>query len=55
VRLGAFSLTRTPITQAQWRQVAFWQPAAEEPPWERDLNPDPSVFKDDRRPVECVS
>ena len=60
VRLAPFSLARTPITQAQWRQVARWQPAAGDPPWERELNPDPSYFKgdlpqDDRRPVECVS
>ena len=60
VRLAPFSLARTPITQAQWRQVALWQPAAGEPPWERPLNPVPSHFKgdrpeDDRRPVERVS
>jgi formylglycine-generating enzyme required for sulfatase activity len=28
VRLAPFSLARMPITQAQWRQVARWQPAA---------------------------
>jgi formylglycine-generating enzyme required for sulfatase activity len=60
VRLAHFSLARTPITQAQWRQVARWQPAAGDPRWERELNPAPSYFKgdlpqDDRRPVECVS
>ena len=60
VRLEPFSFAATPITQAQWRQVALWQPAAGEPPWERPLNPDPSHFKgdrpeDDRRPVERVS
>ena len=66
VRLKPFSLARTPITQAQWRQVASWQPAPGDPPWERQLNPDPSYFKgdspvdnrrpeDDRRPVEGVS
>jgi formylglycine-generating enzyme required for sulfatase activity len=60
VRLPAFSLAQTPITQAQWREVARWQPAAGDPPWERELNPDPSFFQrgrpqDDRRPVERVS
>ncbi len=66
VRLAPFSLARTPITQAQWRQVARWQPAPGDPPWERELNPEPSFFKGvlpveirisehDRRPVELVS
>ena len=66
VRLAPFSLARMPITQAQWRQVARWQPAKGEPPWERQLDPDPSFFKgglpvenrrpeDDRRPVESVN
>ena len=65
VRLAAFSLARTPITQAQWRQVARWQPALGDPPWERPLDPDPSFSKgefpgirrpeQDRRPVERVS
>jgi formylglycine-generating enzyme required for sulfatase activity/RES domain-containing protein len=66
VRLAPFSLARTPITQAQWRQVARWQPAPGDPPWERQLDPDPSFFKGDlplenrrpevdRRPVERVS
>jgi formylglycine-generating enzyme required for sulfatase activity len=60
VRLAPFSLARTPITQAQWRQVALWQPAAGEPPWELELDPEPSFCQsdrseDDRRPVERVS
>ncbi len=66
VRLAPFSLARTPTTQAQWRQVARWQPAPGDPPWERQLNPEPSFFKGglpvdnrrsehDRRPVERVS
>jgi formylglycine-generating enzyme required for sulfatase activity/RES domain-containing protein len=60
VRLAPFSLARMPITQAQWRQVASWQPEAGDPFWARKLNPDPSTFQrdqpeDDRRPVECVS
>jgi formylglycine-generating enzyme required for sulfatase activity len=60
VTLERFFMSQTPITQAQWRQVALWQPASGEPPWERELNPDPSFFKsdlseNDRRPVESVS
>jgi len=66
VRLAPFSLARTPITQAQWRQVARWQPAPGDPPWERQLDPDPSFLKGDlpvenrrpehdRRPVVSVS
>jgi formylglycine-generating enzyme required for sulfatase activity len=65
VRLAPFSLARMPITQAQWRQVASWQPAPGDPPWEWPLDPDPSFFKyglpgirrpeHDRRPVERVS
>jgi formylglycine-generating enzyme required for sulfatase activity len=60
VRLAPFSLARTPITQAQWREVARWESAEGDPPWEWELDPDPSHFKgdppkDDQRPVECVS
>ncbi|MCS5692248.1 SUMF1/EgtB/PvdO family nonheme iron enzyme [Cyanobium sp. FGCU-6] len=60
VRLAPFSMGRMPITQAQWRQVALWQPAAGEPPWERELDPEPAFFRrgeldDDQRPVERVS
>jgi formylglycine-generating enzyme required for sulfatase activity len=49
VTLAAFWMARTPITQAQWREVASWQKQ------ERDLDPDPSRFKGDNRPVERVS
>ena len=49
VTLGAFFMAKTPITQAQWREVASW------PRVERDLDPDPSYFKGDNRPVEQVS
>ena len=60
VRLAPFSLGRMPITQGQWRQVALWQPGAGEPPWERELDPEPACFQsgeadDDQRPVERVS
>jgi formylglycine-generating enzyme required for sulfatase activity len=40
---------QTPITQAQWREVAGWLRV------EMDLQPDPSHFKGDQRPVERVS
>ena len=49
VTLGAFWMAQTPTTQAQWRTVAGW------PKVERDLEPDPSYFKGDQRPVELVS
>ena len=49
VTLGAFFMAKTPITQAQWREVAGWEKV------EHDLNPDPSHFKGDNRPVEQVS
>jgi formylglycine-generating enzyme required for sulfatase activity len=49
VTLEAFWLGETPITQAQWREVAGW------PKVERDLAPDPSRFKGDDRPVEQVN
>jgi len=49
VTLAAFWMAQTPITQAQWREVAGW------PRINLDLNPDPSHFKGDQRPVEQVS
>jgi len=49
VTLGSFFMAQTPITQAQWREVAGWQKM------ERDLDPDPSNFKGVNRPVEMVS
>jgi len=42
-------MAQTLITQAQWREVAGWQKV------EIDLDPDPSYFKGDQRPVEQVS
>lgn len=44
-----FFLGKYPVTQAQWRAVAAL------PKVKRDLNPDPSHFKGDNRPVEKVS
>jgi formylglycine-generating enzyme required for sulfatase activity len=44
-----FFMGKYPITQAQWRIVAAM------PQVERELDPDPSRFKGDSRPVEQVS
>jgi formylglycine-generating enzyme required for sulfatase activity len=58
VTLQGFFMGQTPITQAQWREVASWQPQGAER-WSRKLNPNPSRFSDkadsDQRPVERVS
>jgi formylglycine-generating enzyme required for sulfatase activity len=54
VTLQKFWMSRTPITQAQWGEVAGWEPGrAEEAGLQ--LNPDPSRFKRDDRPVERVN
>jgi formylglycine-generating enzyme required for sulfatase activity len=50
VTLSAFLMSQTPITQAQWRVVAAFLPTQQ-----LDLDPDPSCFKGDKRPVEQVS
>jgi formylglycine-generating enzyme required for sulfatase activity len=55
VQLQGFFLGRTPITQAQWREVAGWQPLEGESRWEREMKPDPSSFLGDDRPVVNVS
>jgi formylglycine-generating enzyme required for sulfatase activity len=44
VKLESFFISQTPITQAQWREVAAWQPLPAER-WGRDLSPDPSDFQ----------
>jgi len=44
VKLASFFISQTPITQAQWREVALWQPLPAER-WGRELNPDPSRFQ----------
>jgi formylglycine-generating enzyme required for sulfatase activity len=66
VKLESFFLGRTPITQAQWREVAQWQEGPGER-WGEWLNPTPSRFPDDKgglwtgeantdnRPMEKVS
>lgn len=50
VTIGPFFVSRSPITQAQYRAVASGLPRVR-----IDLDPDPSTFKGDDRPVECVS
>jgi formylglycine-generating enzyme required for sulfatase activity len=49
VSVPSFFMAKYPVTQAQWRVVAAM------PKKERELNPDPSRFKGDTRPVEQVS
>jgi formylglycine-generating enzyme required for sulfatase activity len=49
VTVPEFYLGQYPVTQSQWRAVA------ELPQIERSLDPDPSHFKGDTRPVERVS
>jgi formylglycine-generating enzyme required for sulfatase activity len=49
VTVQPFFIGKYPITQAQWRVVAAL------PQVNRELNPDPSGFKGDDYPVECVS
>lgn len=50
VKIGAFFVSKSPITQAQYRATASGLPRVR-----IDLDPDPSTFKGDDRPVECVS
>jgi formylglycine-generating enzyme required for sulfatase activity/CheY-like chemotaxis protein len=66
VSLAEFLIGQTPITQAQWRAVASWEPQKVER-WGRELNPKPAKFQGeearllagemntDERPVERVS
>jgi formylglycine-generating enzyme required for sulfatase activity/CheY-like chemotaxis protein len=66
VTLAEFLIGQTPITQAQWRAVASWEPQKGER-WGRELNPKPAKFQGDEarllagemntdeRPVERVS
>lgn len=49
VTIQTFFMGKYPVTQAQWKIVAGFPKA------NRDLNPDPSNFKGEDRPVECVS
>jgi formylglycine-generating enzyme required for sulfatase activity len=49
VAVPSFFMAKYPVTQAQWRVVVAMTQV------ERELNPDPSRFKGDTRPVEQVS
>jgi formylglycine-generating enzyme required for sulfatase activity len=49
VSIKSFFMGRYPITQAQWRAIASL------PKIKHDLDPDPSCFKGDNRPIERVS
>jgi formylglycine-generating enzyme required for sulfatase activity len=49
VTVPPFYLGKYPITQAQWHFIAT------QPRIDLDLSPDPSHFKGDNRPVECVN
>jgi len=49
VTLQPFSMGKYAVTQAQWRAVANL------PQLQRDLDPNPSQFTGDERPVECVN
>ena len=49
VTLESFWMSHTPITQDQWRLMAA------QPKVKQTLNPDPSYFKGQNRPVEQVS
>jgi formylglycine-generating enzyme required for sulfatase activity len=53
VKLESFFMSQTPITQAQWRAVAAWQPLPAER-WGQDLNPDPSGFQNREGQAEGV-
>jgi serine/threonine protein kinase len=48
VTIQPFFMGKYTATQAQWKAVA------QLPKIERDIDPDPSYFKGDNRPVECV-
>ena len=49
VQLQSFFLGQTPVTQAQWQEVASW------PQVDMKLNPDPANCKGANRPVEQVN
>jgi formylglycine-generating enzyme required for sulfatase activity len=49
VRVEEFYLGKYPITQKQWKEIALLEKV------ERELNPEPSRFKGENRPVERVS
>jgi formylglycine-generating enzyme required for sulfatase activity len=55
VQLQGFFMSQTLITQAQWRALAMGKPAKSGQERLTKLDPDPSGFNGDQRPVEQVS
>ena len=57
VSISLFFMGRYPITQAQWRAVCEAVPSASAAldPIQRELDPEPSRFRGNNRPVEQVS
>jgi formylglycine-generating enzyme required for sulfatase activity len=51
VQLQGFFMSQTPITQAQWREVAGWQEGPGEQ-WGREMKTDPSRFQSKEWPEE---
>ncbi|AOY83729.1 formylglycine-generating enzyme family protein [Moorena producens JHB] len=51
VTLQPFFMGKYPVTQAQWKAIALMTDLKVQ----RDLNPDPSRFKGDKRPVERIN
>jgi formylglycine-generating enzyme required for sulfatase activity len=51
VSVSLFFMGKYPVTQAQWRAVAAYEPVNKK----LELKPDPSNFKGDNHPVEKVS
>ncbi len=49
VKVSPFLISKYPVTQSQWRAIATDNPV------EIGLNPEPSYFKGDSRPVESIS
>lgn len=49
VTVASFLMGKYPVTQEQWQAVASL------PKFERDLKSDPSSFKGDNLPVECIN
>lgn len=49
VTVPSFFMGRYPVTQAQWQAVTALHQVS------RELNPDPSNFKGENRPVEGVT
>ena len=58
VTIQPFFISKYPITQAQWQAICGADPAsgrAKRPPVKIDLNPFPSNFEDNQRPVEQIT